>query len=311
MQASSPVARTSYSTANAVLARATAGTVLSRRAGHPHPHPPAPAPARPVPAPGPSLFDTHHALIEDVVRHVIRRRRLRADEAEDFTSAVMVRLLEHDCAVLRSFEGRSSLRTFLVRVVERLLLDHRIQNWGKWRPSAQARRLGRLAIQLEVLICRDGLTFGEAAETLRTNCQVPHTVAQLWRLYSLLPSRPRRRAVSDRELDDVAASGPMPDACVGRPEAARAILALRRAITRLPAEDRVLVEEPFVRGIRPVCIAAIHGLQQKKLYRRFAAILKQLRACLEAEGVEPADIPGCMGAVENNVPGASVLPFRK
>jgi RNA polymerase sigma factor for flagellar operon FliA len=309
MQASSPVARTSYSTATAVLVRATAGAVLPRLAGAPCPAAPAPAP--PVPAAGRVLFDTHHPLIEDVVRHVIRRRRLRADEAEDFTSAVMLRLLEHDCAVLRSFEGRSSLRTFLVRVVERLLLDRRIRNWGKWRPSAQARRLGRLAVQLEVLVSRDGLTFSEAAETLRTNCKVPHTVAQLWRLHSLLPSRPRRRTVSDRELDDLAASGLMPDTCVGRPEAARAILALRRAIARLPAEDRALVEERFVSGIRPVSIAAMHGLQQKKLYRRFSTILKQLRACLEAEGVEPSDVSGWIGAVENDVPGASVLPFRK
>ena len=40
--------------------------------------------------------------------------------------------------------------------------DWRNARWGKWRPSAEARRQGALATHLERLMRRDGLTFEEA-----------------------------------------------------------------------------------------------------------------------------------------------------
>jgi RNA polymerase sigma factor for flagellar operon FliA len=264
-----------------------------------------------TPPPQISLFLRHQRLVEDVVRHVIRRGGLRPDEAEDFSSAVTVRLLEHECAVLRAFEGRSSLRTFLTRVVDRLLLDHRIQNWGKWRPSARAKRLGPLAIQLETLISRDGLTFDEAAETLRTNYQVPRTTAQLRHLYAMLPYRPRRRVVSDRELDDLAASGPAADAHLWQPATTTVIPALRQALARLAPDDRALIEDQYERGLRPVDIAAMRGLPQKKLYRRFTAILRQLKRDLGRQGITSFDVTGWISMAANEPRLAAVLPFRK
>ncbi len=311
MQASSSTARAANPASHALTAPAAAHIV--RRAVVTPPQARASLAERPAhPAePQISLFVRHQNLIEDVVRRLIRRCGLRLDEAEDFSSAVMLRLLEHDCAVLRCFEGRSSLRTFLTRVVDRLLLDHRIQNWGKWRPSAQARRLGRLAMQLEALISRDGLTFGEAAETLRTNFKVSHTTEQLRQLYSVLPQRPRRRVVSDRELEELPASGPAADECLCHPEAARTILALQQALANLAPDDRVLIEERFVRGLRPVRIAAIQGVPQMKLYRRFSTILKQLRGDLEAQGITSFDVARWIPMMDNEPLRGSVLPFRK
>jgi RNA polymerase sigma factor (sigma-70 family) len=311
MQASSSVATATYPGSHALPASAAAHPV--RRAAV------ARRPARAILVDRPlpsgetpiSLFVRHQALIEEVVRHVVRRRGLRQEEAEDFSSAVTVRLLEHECAVLRSFEKRSSLRTFLTRVVDRMLLDHRIQNWGKWRPSAQARRLGRLAMQLEALTSRDGLTFGEAAETLRTNFEVPQTTEQLRQLYSVLPPRSRRRLVPDRDLEELPASAPAADERLRRPEAARAILALRRALSNLGPVDRALIEERFGRGLRPVRIAAIRGLPQMKLYRRFSTILKQLRVDLEAQGIRWLDVADCIPALHSDPVRGSVLPFRK
>ena len=40
--------------------------------------------------------------------------------------------------VLRKFEVRSSLRTYLTVVVNRMYIDGRVKQWGKWRPSAIA-----------------------------------------------------------------------------------------------------------------------------------------------------------------------------
>ncbi|MGH8186413.1 MAG: hypothetical protein ACREUC_07605, partial [Steroidobacteraceae bacterium] len=73
-----------------------------------------------------------------------------------------LKLIEHDYAVLRRFEGASSLRTYLTVVLHRVLLDQRNREWGRWRPSAAAYRNGPLAVRLERLVTRDGLTPAEA-----------------------------------------------------------------------------------------------------------------------------------------------------
>ena len=114
------------------------------------------------------LFLSELALIERVIAWVCARRCLRGAEAEDFGSTVKLRLIENDYEILGRFEGRSSLKTYMTVVVHRLYLDYQTQRFGKWRPSAEARRLGPVALRLEALLYRDGLTFEEASGVLRT-----------------------------------------------------------------------------------------------------------------------------------------------
>ena len=82
----------------------------------------------------------------------VRGRRVRRRKSG-------LKLIDDDYQILRGFRERSSLRTYLSTVVERLFLDYRIRQWGKWRPSAQARRAGALAVRLEALLHRDGVPF--------------------------------------------------------------------------------------------------------------------------------------------------------
>ena len=87
-----------------------------------------------------SRFLAQLDTVDRVVAFVCRRHRLSPDESDDFRSVARVKLLEHDYAILRAFEGRSSIQTYLTVVIQRLFLDYRISAWGKWRPSAEARR---------------------------------------------------------------------------------------------------------------------------------------------------------------------------
>jgi len=64
-----------------------------------------------------------------------------------------------DSAILRQFQMRSSLRTYLTVVICRLFLDERIARFGKWRPSRKAVRVGSTAVLFERLTMRDGLIF--------------------------------------------------------------------------------------------------------------------------------------------------------
>src|SRR5690242_17941070 len=96
--------------------------------------------------PGPrELFLQKLPQIERIVASIGKRSGLDADALEDFSADVKLRLVDDDYVVIRAFKNRSSFESYIATVVKRLLLDHRNREWGKWRPSAVAKRLGPLA----------------------------------------------------------------------------------------------------------------------------------------------------------------------
>jgi len=99
--------------------------------------------------------------IRRIVSSIGRRHRLAPAEVEDFTAEVQLRLISDDYGILRKFQSRCSLRTFLTVVIQRMFLDYRNANWGKWRPSLRSRREGRVAVLFERLTVRDGLILLE------------------------------------------------------------------------------------------------------------------------------------------------------
>src|SRR5215510_1984357 len=90
---------------------------------------------------GEALFLASLPVIDDITGQVCRRHRLSAAEADDFRSEVRLHFIDRDYEVLRRFEQRSSLPTYVTVVIQRLFLDYRNRLWGKWRPSADAKRL--------------------------------------------------------------------------------------------------------------------------------------------------------------------------
>ena len=246
------------------------------------------------------LLLEHLDTIEQVVAFIARRHRLSPDEAEELGGEVRVKLLENDCEVLRAFEHRSSLRTFLTTVVERLFLDDRIAKWGKWRPSSKARRLGTTAVALEKMLTRDGLGLDEAIETLRTNHLVPESESDLRALESMLPVRDPRRVISDvipedlpgQSAADVERLALMSDRASTFD---RAHTALRAALAALPHQDRLLVQLHYEAGMKIADIARFLRVEQKPLYRRLERLLADLRGDLAAKGVGADDVRECLG----------------
>ena len=243
-------------------------------------------------------FSTHLGVIRDAIGYVTRRRRLSSDEAQDFASIAVLRLLEHDCAILRRFEGRSSLRTFLIVAIDRMFLDYRIARWGKWRASAAARNLGPVARSLETLMRRDGLSFDEASETLRVNHGVSTPPRELEAMLGRLPARAARRFVGEDALEHVAFDGPGPELGLLGPHAARTLKALRRALARLTAAERALIRMRFVEERTVSDIARARGAGLKTLYRTFERLLARLKADLECEGIVASDVRGWLGRID-------------
>ena len=240
-------------------------------------------------------------MADDVAVWLCRRSRCRKDELEDFQSDVHFRLLDDDCAVLRQFERRSALKTYLAVVVQRLFVDFRRQRWGQWRHSAEARRLGETAQRLEELISRDGLPLDEALEVLRTNEGVSAPLGELRALASRLPIRAAHRHVSLEAADHVAVTAAQTvEGPALRGERLRRLRALNDALasvlSSLPGEDALLLRLRFVETWTARRIAERLGVDAKPLYRRIERLLAQLREALERRGFRPAEVVDLLGA---------------
>ncbi len=237
-------------------------------------------------SPNAKLLEQQLPLIEALLRQLSRRKRLCADESEDFYSHVMLQLLAGDCRILRSFSGRSSLKTYLTVVLHRLFLDYRVKKWGKWRPSAAARRLGPIAVELDQLMNRDGMSQFEAVESLSRRDGTSRT--DLEALADQLPIRCRPQNVGDASLSHLEAPQRADKEAmdIERAELAERIrIALNGALSKLKPEDRMILALRF-EGITVVDIANQLGFGVKHLYRRVHRSLKMLRRSLEARGID-------------------------
>ncbi len=241
------------------------------------------------------LFLEQLPAIERVIGALCRRHGLSADDAEEFASSTRLKLIEDDYAVLRKFRGESSLPTYLTVVIARLLQEHRIARWGRWRPSAESRRRGNVAVRLETMVRRDGLRLDEAAERLRTAGETALSDRELAALLSELPIRPPLRPIEVMsESVPEAPAIEQADDFIERDDLAReqrdVQAALAEALAELNPEEQVIVRMRYWEGLSVADAARALGHEQKPLYRRLERAIDQLRACLEKRGLTRGDV---------------------
>lgn len=251
------------------------------------------------------VFVQNLDLINRIAAFVCRRNHLNPAEADEFSSHVRFKLLEDDYAVLRKFEGRSSLSTYLTTVIQRLFFQYRVQLWGKWRPSAEAKRLGEKAITLERMLTRDDYTLEEAINTLTTGNESPYTRAEIEVLYLRLPVRlPRPMLVPDTAVPDIAAPAAADDGVMQqhRECTARAVSrALDDAIGSMDSQDKVILQMRFWRGAKVPDIAVALHMDQKKLYKRIDHLIGGLRVALEGAGIARDDLGDLLTHADHNL----------
>lgn len=249
---------------------------------------------------GESDFLAALPVIDDVTGQVCRRHRLSATDSEDFRSDVRLHFIERNYEVLRQFEGRCTLSTYVTVVVQRVFYDWRNRNWGRFRPSSEARRLGPVAIKIEELVLRDGWTLDQALETVRVNhrLEIDDTIRAFCN--TLSARTPSRRMVSEDDAVDVVSPGPFADDRVVMAErdflAKRVKAALDRAKQTLPAMERLILKMLFEDRTAISDIARALHLDQRQLYRTRDRLLKSVGTSMEAEGVSRADIDALLDA---------------
>ncbi len=258
------------------------------------------------------LFLENLGTIDEIVTFVANRHRLTQDEREELAAGVRLKLVDDDYAVLRKFAGRSSLKTYLAAVITRYLLDLRNERLGRWRPSVEARRRGPVAVLLERMMSRDGLTFEEAMESLRTNHGVRDS-RQALEAMCPLTVRPPRRFVGEEHLDAATTADPESAAIARLDRDAvkdEVETALRGVLSRRNPQERLILKLRFEDGFRIVKIATLLGLDQKSLYRQLDRIVAELRTALEAAGVDRARVTAFLDENPEKSPALSVSVMR-
>lgn len=243
------------------------------------------------------LLLEHLHLIDQLVRTNGRRRHL-SKEQDEFAGFVRVRLIEDDYAVLRKFQHRSSLRTYLAAVIERLSLDFCIERWGRWRPSAVADRLGPVAVLLERLVTRDGHPLEEAIQIIHTSHGSAISPAALHDIWEQLPPRIKTSEVGEEAASTVP-SGQSAESGVEDAERQTDIerleRTLRAAFAAVPDQDRVLVALRFDQELSIAQIAKLTGISVPTLHRRLDRTIKDLRRALTDAGFLPRDVADLIG----------------
>lgn len=241
------------------------------------------------------LYSQHAADIEDVLAYVRRNHRLSPDDGDDFSSVARLKLIEHEFHILRQFKGESSFKTYIVVVISRLFLDWRNSRWGRWRPSAEAKRLGPVATELERLVLRDARPYDEAVELLMSK-GVETTQAECDRIWARLKKRSPREFVEPDEVEDLPVGPVDPVADEQRRQRAIEIRdALHKVQSALPPGDQLIVKLRMESGFTVARIAKLQGVDQKALYRRFDQIFKQMRLAMQSLGISEDDSDSFFG----------------
>ena len=274
--------------------------------GHHHRQQP-PTPAGPLndacdgwsPEQAEQAFLEHLAMIQRLIAAVARQHRLSADDAREFSSVVLLRIISDDYAVLRKYRGRCRLRTFLTVVVQRLCLDFRTAQWGKWRPAMDTRRAGDVAILLERLTMRDRMTFDEAVCVLEINHRLTLDRDTLLRIYAGFRPRSRPRRVSEEEIGELPTWQHSPDRTLidaAHDEVMiRATEALARALMDLEPTDRLILQLRFANRMVVADIGRMLSLDYKWIFRRLNRLIEILRRRLEAEGLRADEVLPALG----------------
>lgn len=247
-----------------------------------------------------ALFSANLPLIEQVLDGVCRRARLQHADAEDFASVAKLALLEDDYAILRKWEGRSSLGGYLTAVFQRLLLSERVRAYGRWRESAEAQRMGRAGMLLERLIRRDGRSIDEAWPLIRgvdPNLTRADVDAMAERLRARMP---RPRPVEIETIEEFAEATDRADAAVDRDEtqqlSQRISEIVRDVLADVPLEERMMLKFRFAGGMTAPAIARALQVPQRTVYRRIDMLLERIRRALRRGGVAERELAGIIGA---------------
>ncbi len=264
------------------------------------------------------LLQYHLDTIRKTIAAICFRHGLTGDGADDFSQEVMEHLIADDYRVFREFSGNSSFRTYIQTVVTRLFIDRLRREKPRWRPSAEATRLGPTAIALEQLIYRDGNTPAEATDIMRSSMGNETGEKEIEGLLSLLPvriDRPLSYNVGSETLDD----------CPGHDASAEELLIAREhenlvdrmmmivteeMLHLMTEQDRVVFRLHFKEGIKISEVARMLRTDRALIDRRIKTLLVRFKEAILRNEINITDAEEAIRAsLFDNEASLAVLMF--
>jgi RNA polymerase sigma factor (sigma-70 family) len=247
-------------------------------------------------------YAPHIEAVESAVAAVSRQYRLTRWQTDELRSETWLKLVKTGWRAFSRFRGESRLHTYLTAVVRNVLQDQRNKEWGKWRPSLKARRLGTTAVAIERLVNRDRVPPEMIHHLVRPRSEAEGVM--IADVVAALSRRPFRQMISSDILGRMPSQEPSPFDLASRNESRatrlRAKMALRRALAGLTGRERSLVAWRYFDGRTIADYVSAAGVDEKRVYRDFARILKRLRAGLERQGIYSGEAAGSEPADRRN-----------
>lgn len=246
------------------------------------------------------VFLENLPLLERVVSGFARRYGMSADEASELESSIKLRIIESGYAIIHKFRGESSLSTYLTVAITMLAREQRIQEHGRWRPSAAAVRHGAVAVGLETLVHQKGYSLTEAGGVLRSRGATTLSDRELGDLLRQLPRRGPLRPVrvEAETLRSVVAADEADAEVVSEESAAErdsVSTCLEGALASLSLEDRLLLKLRFWEEATIADAARVLGVDQRPLYRRIERLFNELREHLARKGITAEQVRDLIG----------------
>jgi len=250
------------------------------------------------------LFLSNLDEIERAARFVAGRSRLSQEDAEDLDSAVKLRLMENNYKVLVSWKKRCVLSTYVASIAHRLVVDEWMKIHGRWRPSAEAKRLGKAAILIEGLLVRDHMPFDDALRSVQRI--YPLSKHQVTAIAARLPHRgPRPRLVAlEEEAEPSVSADSVEERVIDHERAAKSqdVNCIVQALfSSRPDADRVAFHLRYGENMSIADIARLLEVDQKQLYRRFDSMHAQIKKAIEAGGITAEEVLDLIGSSDSHL----------
>jgi RNA polymerase sigma factor (sigma-70 family) len=233
------------------------------------------------------------------------------NEALELSSLVLDKLEADDFKILRQFQGKSKLTTYLTAIISRSAVDMLRQKYGRSRQKERARTLGPLGEKVYKIVFQQGLSLVEVQKDflhrrlpVPTDKAIQEVIEKIGGPGKIPAEAPDIKTGYLRPADNPRekASVVVPDNS-GSPEQTLEDQAKRQAvddvlselIDGLSGEDRMILRMRFGLGKQEnprkiPDIAAALNISPKTVYKRIDTILGKCRKHLAVKGVTIHDL---------------------
>jgi len=247
-------------------------------------------------------------IIDQAIKCICRRHNLPVEEAEEFAAETRYKLVENDYKIVREFKGKSSIKTYLFTVINRLFIDKKRASQGRWRASEKAKQLGNVAIKLDELLHKDNYSLEEAYRMLQINYNVTLSEEELDRIFHKINKERTPRIKEECEDEIVSAipdPGMRPDEEVEKKKLEKATEKLSVLVDEisgtLDENDRLALKMKFQDDHSISAISRCLGISRSNIEKRLKGILHEFKKrILASEGINQNDVAEIIDGFEDH-----------